>query len=51
MVLKSKIKMFDQHKRAISIKNININKIVVSDKVSFREKDLIISLVIMMLKK
>ena len=42
---------FHQHKRAISIKNININKIVVSNKVSFRERDLIISLVIMMLKK
>ena len=29
---------FHQHKRAISIKNININKIVVFNKVSFGKK-------------
>ena len=29
---------FHQHKRPISIKNININKIVVSNKVSFGKK-------------
>ena len=29
---------FHQHKRAISIKNIDINKIVVSNKVSFGKK-------------
>ena len=29
---------FHRHKKPISIKNIDINKIVVSNKVSFREK-------------
>ena len=42
---------FHQHKGAISIKNIDINKIVVSNKVSFGKKDLNISLATKMLKK
>ena len=31
--------IFHQHKRPISIKDININKIVISNKVSFGKKD------------
>ena len=42
---------FHQHKRPISIKIIDINKIVVSNKVSFGKKDLNISLGTKMLKK
>ena len=38
MILKSKKKKFHQHKRPISIKNIDINKIVVSNKVFFGKK-------------
>ena len=40
MILKSKNKKFHQHKRPISIKNIDINNIVVSSKVSFCKKGL-----------
>ena len=39
-MLKSK-KKINQHKRPISIKIIDINKIVVSDKVSFGKKGFI----------
>ena len=42
---------FYQHKGPISIKNTDINKIVVSNKVFFGKKDLNISLVIKMIKK
>ena len=42
---------FHQHKRPISIKIIDINEIVVSNKVSFGKKDLNISLGTKMLKK
>ena len=38
MILKSKKQKFHQYKRPISIKNIDINKIVVSNKVSFGKK-------------
>ena len=41
---------FDQHKRPISIENIDINKIVVSNKVSFGKNDLNISLATNVLK-
>ena len=42
---------FHQHKGPISIKNIDINKIVVSNKIYFGKKDLNISLATKMLKK
>ena len=42
---------FHQHKGPISIKNIDINKIVVSNKVSFGKKGFNISLTTKMLKK
>ena len=42
---------FHQHKRPISIKNIDINKVVVSNKVFLEKKDLNISLSTKMLKK
>ena len=41
---------FHQHKRPISIKNIDIIKVVVSNKVSLVKKDLNISLSTKMLK-
>ena len=41
---------FDQHKRPFSIKNIDINKTVLSNKVSFRKRNLNISLAIKILK-
>ena len=44
-------KKFHQHKETISIKNIDINKIVVSYKVSFIKKDLNTLLVAKVLKK
>ena len=37
-MLKSKKQKFRQHKRRSSIKNIDLNKIVVSNKVSFDKK-------------
>ena len=42
---------FHQYKEPISIKNIDINKIVVSNKIYFGKKDLNISLATKMLKK
>ena len=42
---------FHQRKGPISIKNIDINKIVVSNKIYFGKKDLNISLATKMLKK
>ena len=42
---------FHQHKGPISIKNIDINKIVMSNEVSFGKKDLNILLATKMLKK
>ena len=39
MILKLKKYKFHQHKSLISINNIDINKIVVSNKVSFGKKD------------
>ena len=42
---------FHQYKRHISINNIDINKMVVSNKVSFGKKGLSISSAIKMLKK
>ena len=42
---------FRQHKGSISIKNIDINKIVLSNRVSFGKKDLNISLATKMIKK
>ena len=44
-------KKFHQHKETISIKNIDINKIVVSYKVSFIKKDLNTLLAAKVLKK
>ena len=38
VILKSKKQKFHQHKRPISIKNIDTNKIVISNKVSFCKK-------------
>ena len=38
VILNSKNQKFHQHKRPISIKNIDINKIVVSNKVTFGKK-------------
>ena len=42
---------FHEHKRPISIKNIGINKIVVSNKVTFGKRDLNISLATKMIEK
>ena len=42
---------FYQYKKSISIKNIAINKIVASNKISFVKKDFKILLAIRMLKK
>ena len=42
---------FLHYKGPASIKNININKIAVSNKISFHKKDLNISLATKMLKK
>ena len=39
MILKSKEQKFHKYKSLISIRNISINKIVVSNKVSFGKKD------------
>ena len=44
LILNFKNKNFQQHKGPVSIKNIDINKIVVSKKISFHKKDLNISL-------
>ena len=41
---------FDQHKRPFSIKNIDINKTVLSNKVSFGKRNLNISLAAKILK-
>ena len=41
---------FHQHEKPISIKNIDINKMVVSNKVSFAKRVLNISLAMKMLK-
>ena len=50
-MLKSKKQKFHQHKRRSSIKNIDINKTVVSNKVSFDKKDLNIVLATKIIKK
>ena len=42
---------FHKHKRPISIKDIGINKIVVSNKVAFGKRDLNISLATKMIEK
>ena len=46
-----KKKKFHQHKEPISIENIDINEIAVSNRVSLVKKDLNISLATMMQKK
>ena len=51
VILKSKKQKFHQHKRPVSITNIDIDKTIVSNKVSLVKKDLNILLTTKMLKK